>query len=111
MEKSESGWYCAECRDNIEDAVGNKRLVDVTQKRYEDDGKNAAFALFSKSLHDTARWRDAFRLYYFSPRASETCAGLAGSQPCNKPSQATEEGEPRLKLEVGDPQTAWDLLK
>jgi hypothetical protein len=105
MEKSESGWHVAECRANanVEDAARNMKIVDVVQKCYEDDGMNALFPLFSKSLLDMVRRRDAFRLYYSSPRASKKCIGTVDSlcaEPCDKPSQTTEEGEPLLKLDV-----------
>lgn len=114
MATQEGDWHVVESRANSTDSANNKKIVDMAQRHYEDAGKKASFVVFSKSLLDMARPRDAFRLYYFSPDASKECAGPLGSMraaKCPKPSTVTEEGEPRLKLAVGDSQTAWDLLK
>jgi hypothetical protein len=92
----------------------NERVVAVARRRFDESTDQKGFAVFSKGLFDEAKPSEFRRSFYFSPGASVDCSGALISlraEKCEKPSDDAEEGEPRLKLEVGDPATAWDLLK
>lgn len=86
------------------------RIILAAEGQYERSGKPKGFAVFWGETFDNNTPQLAYRVYYFSPVASAECERALSILRAEE-SKAPSDTEEPLELRVGDPETAWDLLK
>lgn len=106
--ESETPWGEFKQPTSAADPLDNDRVIRMAVHRYEETGKPRGFLVYRGSTYDEARPDEWYRVYRFSPVATDKCKGSIALEPSDAP---TVEEMELLKLLVGSTEDERDLLK